>query len=176
MLSRNRLPSEEEIRALVTCEDYCAYYSMRAAEQRLKDAGYGEKLILATEEDPGDDEMQSKMDDEIKAAPWNTTRAFIAAKRNKCILQLTGDADPTGRGEGFSYVRIPSKAQEKDGNVPAKRIVTGTDADLRKLSLKDAKLLLKKYGCHDEQVKKLTRWEIIDLVRTLGTQQVRTLL
>lgn len=146
---------------------------MRSAEQRLKDAGYGEKLILATEDD-GDEEMQSKMDDEIKAAPWNTTRAFIAAMKNKCILQLIGDADPTGRGEGFSYVRVANKAQEKDGPAPAKRIVTGTDADLRKLSLNNAKQLLRKYGCHDDQIKKLTRWEIIDLVRTLGTQQART--
>ncbi|XP_055334348.1 transcription initiation factor TFIID subunit 1-like [Paramacrobiotus metropolitanus] len=167
-----RLPSEEEIRALVSCEDYCAYYSMRAAEQRLKDAGYGEKLILATEDD-GDEEQQSKMDDEIKAAPWNTTRAFIAAMKNKCILQVTGDADPTGRGEGFSYVRINNKIQEKDGPAPPKRIVTGTNADLRKLSLQKATELLRKFGCHDDQIKKLSRWEVIDLVRTLGTQQAR---
>lgn len=97
---------------------------MKSAEQRLKDAGYGEKLMLALEDD-GDEEQQSKMDDEIKAAPWHTTRAFITAMKNKCILQLTGDADPTGRGEGFSYVKIPSKTQEKDGPAPVKRIVTG---------------------------------------------------
>ena len=93
---------------------------MRSAEQRLKDAGYGgDKLEYV--EDEGDDEQQSKMDDEIKAAPWNTTRAFIAAMKNKCILQLTGDADPTGRGEGFSYVKVPNKTEkDKDGPAPAK--------------------------------------------------------
>ena len=31
-----RLPSEEEIRAMVSPEQCCAYYSMLAAEQRLK--------------------------------------------------------------------------------------------------------------------------------------------
>jgi hypothetical protein len=31
-----RLPSQEEIRQLVTPEQCCAYYSMQAAEQRLK--------------------------------------------------------------------------------------------------------------------------------------------
>lgn len=53
--------------------------------------------------------MQLKMDDEIKVAPWNTTRAYIQAMKNKCLLQLTGPADPTGCGEGFSYVRVPNK-------------------------------------------------------------------
>lgn len=31
-----RLPSEEEIRAMVSPEQCCAYFSMIAAEQRLK--------------------------------------------------------------------------------------------------------------------------------------------
>ena len=31
-----RLPTEEEMRALVSPEQCCAYYSMLAAEQRLK--------------------------------------------------------------------------------------------------------------------------------------------
>ena len=51
-----------------------------------------------------------KMDDEVKVAPWNTTRAYLLAMKGKCLLQLTGPADPTGQaGEGFSYVRIPNK-------------------------------------------------------------------
>jgi transcription initiation factor TFIID subunit 1 len=41
-----RLTSEEEIRAMISPEQCCAYYSMLAAEQRLKDAGYGEKNLL----------------------------------------------------------------------------------------------------------------------------------
>lgn len=81
---------------------------MIAAEQRLKDAGYGEKFLFAPQEDD-DEEMQMKMDDEVKVAPWNTTRAYVQAMKNKCLLQLTGPADPTGCGEGFSYVRVPNK-------------------------------------------------------------------
>ena len=49
---------------------------------------------------------------QVKAAPWNTTRAFIAAMKGKCLLQLTGVADPTGCAEGFSYVRVPNKPQQ----------------------------------------------------------------
>lgn len=60
-----RLPSEEEIRAMVSPEQCCAYFSMIAAEQRLKDAGYGEKYFFAQQEDD-DEEQQLKMDDELK--------------------------------------------------------------------------------------------------------------
>lgn len=168
-----RLPSEEEIRAMVSPEQCCAYFSMIAAEQRLKDAGYGEKFIFAQEDD--DEESQLKLDDEVKVAPWNTTRAYIQAVKGKCILQLTGPADPTGIGEGFSYVRMPNKPtqnKEEQESQP-KRTVTGTDADLRRLSLNNAKALLRKFQVPEEEIKKLSRWEVIDVVRTLSTEKAK---
>ncbi|KAJ1525331.1 hypothetical protein ONE63_010152 [Megalurothrips usitatus] len=169
-----RLPSEEEIRAMVSPEQCCAYFSMIAAEQRLKDAGYGEKSIFVQQDDD-DEEMQLKMDDEIKVAPWNTTRAYIQAMKGKCLLQLTGPADPTGCGEGFSYVRVPNKptqSKEEQESQP-KRTVTGTDADLRRLSLNNAKALLRKFGVPEEEIDKLSRWEVIDVVRTLSTEKAK---
>ncbi|XP_059046992.1 transcription initiation factor TFIID subunit 1 isoform X1 [Achroia grisella] len=168
-----RLPSEEEIRAMVSPEQCCAYFSMAAAEQRLKDAGYGEKFIFTPQEDD-DEEMQLKMDDEVKVAPWNTTRAYIQAMRGKCLLQLTGPADPTGCGEGFSYVRVPNKpTQQPNEEQQPKRTVTGTDADLRRLSLNNAKALLRKFDVPEEEIKKLSRWEVIDVVRTLSTAKAK---
>lgn len=168
-----RLPSEEEIRAMVSPEQCCAYFSMAAAEQRLKDAGYGEKFIFTPQEDD-DEEMQLKMDDEVKVAPWNTTRAYIQAMRGKCLLQLTGPADPTGCGEGFSYVRVPNKpTQQPNEEQQPKRTVTGTDADLRRLSLNNAKALLRKFGVPEDEIKKLSRWEVIDVVRTLSTEKAK---
>ncbi|XP_073717222.1 transcription initiation factor TFIID subunit 1 isoform X3 [Misgurnus anguillicaudatus] len=171
-----RLPTEEEIRAMVSPEQCCAYYSMLVAEQRLKDAGYGEKSFFAPEEE-NEEEFQMKIDDEVRTAPWNTTRAFIAAMKGKCLLEVTGVADPTGCGEGFSYVKIPNKpTQQKDDREPqpVKKTVTGTDADLRRLSLKNAKQLLRKFGVPEEEIKKLSRWEVIDVVRTMSTEQARS--
>jgi transcription initiation factor TFIID subunit 1 len=188
-----RLPSEEELRAMITPEQCCAYYSMLAAEQRLKDAGYGEKNLFASEDDDVDN---IKIDDEVKNAPWHTTRAYLDAVKGKCLLQVNGVADPTGRGEGFSYVRQPFKPnkQEEEGanasvtdnvsspQVPAsqtaqppaaKKTVTGTDADLRRLHLSEAKELLANYGVPEHEIKKLKRWEIIDVVRTLSTQKAK---
>ncbi|ESN93291.1 hypothetical protein HELRODRAFT_194117 [Helobdella robusta] len=173
-----RLPSEEEMREMVSCEQCCAYYSMLAAEQRLKDAGYGEKSLFSNEEE-NEDDVQAKMEDEVKAAPWNTTHAYISAMKGKCLLALNGVADPTGCGEGFSYVKIPNKPQlgkdDQSNQLTLKRSVTGTDADLRRLPLKDAKnLLLRKFGFDEATVKKLGRWEVINVVRTLSTEQAKS--
>ncbi|XP_012231076.1 transcription initiation factor TFIID subunit 1 [Linepithema humile] len=169
-----RLPTEEEIRAMVSPEQCCAYFSMIAAEQRLKDAGYGEKFLF-TPQDDDDEDMQLKMDDEVKVAPWNTTRAYIQAMKGKCLLQLAGPADPTGCGEGFSYVRVPNKPtiSKEEQEAQPKRTVTGTDADLRRLSLNNAKALLRKFGVPEDEIKKLSRWEVIDVVRTLSTEKAK---
>ncbi|PNJ42667.1 TAF1 isoform 4 [Pongo abelii] len=142
----------------------------------LQDAGYGEKSFFAPEEE-NEEDFQMKIDDEVRTAPWNTTRAFIAAMKGKCLLEVTGVADPTGCGEGFSYVKIPNKpTQQKDDKEPqpVKKTVTGTDADLRRLSLKNAKQLLRKFGVPEEEIKKLSRWEVIDVVRTMSTEQARS--
>lgn len=170
-----RLPTEDEIRAMVSPEQCCGYYSMLAAEQRLKDAGYGEKSLFTAEEE-NEDEIQNKIDDEVKTAPWNTTRAFTQAMKGKCLLQLAGVADPTGCGEGFSYVRIPNKpvqSKDEERKEAVKKTVTGTDADLRRLSLSNAKSILRKFGVPEEEIKKLSRWEVIDVVRTLSTEQAK---
>ena len=171
-----RLPQEAEIRTIVTPEQCCAYYSMLAAERRLQDAGYGEKS-LCTLEDDDDEDKQREMDDEVKAAPWNTTRAFIAAMKQKCLLQLTGVADPTGCNEGFSYVRVPNKPllpkEEAVKEPQPKKTVTGTDADLRRLKLSTAKAMLRDSGIAEEKIEKLPRWQVIHLVRELSTKQVR---
>merc|ERR1711962_1213891 len=42
-----------------------------------------------------------------------------------------------------------------------------------KLPLKDAKAILRKNGVPEEEIKKLSRWEVIDVVRTLSTEKVK---
>ncbi|XP_053230866.1 transcription initiation factor TFIID subunit 1 [Podarcis raffonei] len=178
-----RLPTEEEIRAMVSPEQCCGYYSMISAEQHLKDAGYGMKSFIAQEEKEEEGEQQRgekeeennlKIDDEIRCAPWNTTRAFIAAMNGKCLLDVTGVADPTGCGEGFSYVKIPHKSsQRKDDKLLQKKTVTGSDADLRRLSLKSGKQMLRQFGIPEEEINKLSRWDIVDVVRAISTKQAR---
>eukprot|EP00794_Sanderia_malayensis_P006794 gene6794-7559_t len=177
-----RLPTEEEMRALVTPEQTCAYYSMISAEQRLKDAGYGEKSFFAPDEEENEVDAR-KIDDEVQTAPWNTTRAFIQAIKGKCLLQVNGVADPTGCGEGFSYIRVANKPptaagkQEDSKEIAQKaskqKLVTGTDADLRRLNLKNARNLLRDFGVSEEEINSLSRWEVINKVRTMSTEAAR---
>uniref|UniRef100_A0A2K6ELM9 Transcription initiation factor TFIID subunit 1 n=1 Tax=Propithecus coquereli TaxID=379532 RepID=A0A2K6ELM9_PROCO len=135
-----RLPTEEEIRAMVSPEQCCAYYSMIAAEQRLKDAGYGEKSFFAPEEE-NEEDFQMKIDDEMNGGGWRTWKVVKLILTCFCLMKKT---------------------------------VTGTDADLRRLSLKNAKQLLRKFGVPEEEIKKLSRWEVIDVVRTMSTEQARS--
>ena len=51
---------------MVSPEQCCAFFSMLAAEQRLKDAGYGDKFLSALEDDNEDDTQ--KLDDEVKVS------------------------------------------------------------------------------------------------------------
>lgn len=83
------------------------------------------------------------------------------------ISHDSGPADPTGKaGEGFSYVRVPNKPTNKEeAESQPKRTVTGTDADLRKLPLKEARAILRQNKVPEEEIKKLSRWEVIDVVR-----------
>ena len=46
---------------------------------------------------------------QVRAAPWNTTHHFINAMKGKYQLSVSGPADPTGCGEGFSYTRLNPK-------------------------------------------------------------------
>jgi transcription initiation factor TFIID subunit 1 len=57
--------------------------------------------------------------------------------------------------------------------IQTKKMVTGTDADLRRLHLKDAKKILNKFGVADHIVRNLSRWQIIDIVRTMSTARAR---
>ena len=173
-----RLPNEEELRRMVSPEESCAYYSMLAAEQRLRDAGYGDKAFTLDDnaDDPGASD-DVKVEDEVKCAPWNTTRAYLSSIQGKYFLDITGIADPTGCGEGFSFIRLPARMGKDDENAlgaEKKRNVTGTDADLRKLNLAQARQILLKHKIPEEEIKKLTRWEIIDVIRTLSTEKAKT--
>jgi len=38
--------------------------------------------------------------------------------KGKCLLEVTGVADPTGCGEGFSYVKIPNKPTQQKVSFP----------------------------------------------------------
>ncbi|KAI8812169.1 hypothetical protein BJ742DRAFT_795086 [Cladochytrium replicatum] len=102
------LPSEDELRKLVSPEDVCLYESMQVGEQRLRDAGYGSSLPVGEGADD-DDAAGGTNEIEVELAPWTTTKNFVMASQGKGMLKLFGPGDPTGRGEGFSFIRASMK-------------------------------------------------------------------
>ncbi|CAO3616052.1 unnamed protein product [Cunninghamella echinulata] len=98
-------PDEEELRKMASPEMVCLYESMLVGERHLQDLGYGD----VNDEDEGGDGGDSKLETEQQLAPWFSTRNFINASQGKAMLKLYGAGDPTGRGEGFSFIRVSMK-------------------------------------------------------------------
>uniref|UniRef100_M4BEB5 Bromo domain-containing protein n=1 Tax=Hyaloperonospora arabidopsidis (strain Emoy2) TaxID=559515 RepID=M4BEB5_HYAAE len=132
------------------------------------------------------------INEQLQLTPWNLTNNYVECHlqgKGSGMLQLGGIGDPTGRGEGFSFVRVPqSRAKKKDGeedSAPtaeskisaetaavqkAVAAVTGTTADLRKLKMKEAGDVLRNLGLADADIKKLRRWDRIHMVRELSSR------
>ncbi len=87
-------------------------------------------------------------------------------------MYLNGFGDPTHGHGGMSYVKLPLKTSryEKDDNNKdtKKSMVTGTNADLRKLPMSYVISILKQHGYHENHLKMLMRWEKIALLRKIS--------
>lgn len=88
--------SEEPSRA--TPEIFCLAESTQVGARHLEDAGFAQ-----AEPDDADDD-DSKLSLQQKLAPWITTKNFVRASKGNARLKLHGEGDPTGRGEGFSFL------------------------------------------------------------------------
>lgn len=98
------IPDEDVLRSYVKPEDVCLLEAMQVGQQHLHDAGYDR------DEDEGDDDEGKEGDSmEQQLAPWKTSRNFLLATQGKAMLQLHGEGDPTGRGEGFSFIKTSMK-------------------------------------------------------------------
>ncbi|KAF2470440.1 uncharacterized protein BDR25DRAFT_34825 [Lindgomyces ingoldianus] len=102
------IPDEPSLRAWIKPEDICLIDSMHAGDKHLTDAGFKANEI----KDDEDAEEGEKR--ELQLAPWHTTKNFLNACAGKAMLELHGDGDPTGRGEGFSFIKVSMKGGFKD--------------------------------------------------------------
>ncbi len=109
----------------------------------------------------------NKQDEEEKDSKLPGAASNLALSSGASNAAKTTDSIQTNFNEPVSSPQ-PSTAAAN-----TKRTVTGTDADLRRLHLSQAKELLIKYGVPDHEIKKLKRWEIIDVVRTMSTQKAK---
>ncbi|KAJ6917258.1 hypothetical protein NC652_019585 [Populus alba x Populus x berolinensis] len=184
------IPSEEELKKMVLPENVCAYESMQAGLYRLKHLGIT-RLTLPTSVSTAMSQLPdeaialaaaSHIERELQITPWSLSSNFVACtnqdRENIERLEITGVGDPSGRGLGFSYVRTAPKApisnavvKKKAGAGRGGSTVTGTDADLRRLSMEAAREVLLKFNVPDEQIAKQTRWHRIAMIRKLSSEQ-----
>lgn len=111
--------------------------------------------------------------DRLVIVPWNTTFAFVKSHLERDDLgkmQLRGQGDPSGRGEGFAFVRLnvqvaaPVSAQEKKKQTT----LVGTDADLRKITKADAIKLVVSMGMSLAEAGKMERWDRVHMIKVLS--------
>ena len=115
--------------------------------------------------------------EELQLAPWNLTGEFLDVHKKgegTGMMKLTGLGDPSGQGEGFSFIREadakPSKSVGNGAlNAEIKKI-TGTEDDLRKLTMKQMAALLRSYGMAQKQIDTLKRWDRVHVIRDLSTK------
>jgi Protein of unknown function (DUF3591) len=108
--------------------------------------------------------------EKLASAPWNTTDAFVRShvmKDGLGRMELQGTGDPSGRGEGFAFLRlIREVAVSKKSNTP----LVNTKSDLRRLTKEDAITLLVAIGESAAKMRELPRWDRVLLIRERSTQ------
>ncbi|WVR05721.1 hypothetical protein IAU60_002745 [Kwoniella sp. DSM 27419] len=94
----------KEVQELCTPEAAALYEAMLVGARHLHDSGYHK-----TAEGGQEDEDESGLDIEQQLAVWSTTHNYKLAEAQKAWLVVHGEGDPTGRGEGFSFLRANMK-------------------------------------------------------------------
>ncbi|WWC66567.1 uncharacterized protein I206_100470 [Kwoniella pini CBS 10737] len=99
-------PSErKDVLELCSPEAAALFEAMQVGARHLHDSGY-HKTAEGGQEDEDDD---TGLDIEQQLAVWSTTHNYKLAEAQKAWLIVHGEGDPTGRGEGFSFLRTNMK-------------------------------------------------------------------
>jgi len=99
------------------------------------------------------------------------------------MLSIKGIGDPSLGNGGYSFLKMPVKTYNENNKSLKQEIdllklnsnnkiktVTGTDADLRKLSKEDIRMKLIQLGITNDFINKLTRWERVSVLRFKSNQ------
>jgi Protein of unknown function (DUF3591) len=114
--------------------------------------------------------------EELELCPWQLTGEFIDVHKKgegSGMMKLTGLGDPSGIGEGFSFLReADAKPSKNVGGAQTAEMkkITGTEDDLRKLTMKQMGRILKSYGMAQKQIDTLKRWDRVHVIRDLSTK------
>ncbi len=100
--------TRKEVEEVVPPEWAVLYEAMQVGARHLHDAGYS-KTAEGNAEDEFADGAETALDIEQQLAVWSTTLNYKKAEAQKAWLIVHGEGDPTGRGEGFSFLKTNMK-------------------------------------------------------------------
>jgi transcription initiation factor TFIID subunit 1 len=188
-----KIPTEDN-NMQITPENICQYETSQFGLHKLRDMGiktltnpekisYSTNKFIQQVKNPEEQFLSRVIEAELLSTPWNITQNFLNAKQTNGMLSIKGTGDPSNGNGGYSFLKMPVKSYNENNKSIKEEIdnlkkqnnnlvktVTGTDADLRKLSKEDIKLKLIQLGIEDDYINKLSRWERVSVLRYKSTQ------
>ena len=185
----------------LTLEQICQYESALKAQQGLEEMGISlakyllvDKISAAANRFCADEKSAKIRDicrfieDAIVSAPWNLSSNFLGCRNRGDMLLLEGVGDPSNGHGGYSFLKMPLKVQTDQCMAKAKgqratinpairnpKQVTGTDADLRKLTKSGIKLKLQEIGTFsEEELNRMSRWQMVSLLKEISQQALES--
>ena len=181
---------------LITPENICQFESCQFGIYKLREVGIknltnADKISYATNKYINNKTTQEKekycakvIEENLLTTPWNITQNYLQSKQTKGMLSIKGIGDPSNGNGGYSFLKMPVKSYNENKTLKEDmdvlknqnkniKTVTGTDADLRKLSKEDIKIKLIQMGFDEEQVRKFGRWKGVSLLRDTSSHAVK---
>ena len=125
-----------------------------------------DKLDVAYKEVKKRQEIAKFIYEELQLSPWHLSGEFIDVHKGaqgSAMMKLTGIGDPSGLGEAYNFLREmdnkPNKAAATNALNAQIQKITGTQNDLRKLTMNQMASLLRSYDMKDKEIAGLKRWD-----------------
>ena len=158
-------------------------YAKRDKEISERMLAYFDKAVSKIEEDLKHKiHMQSVaryIYEELELTPWHLSSEFIDVHKHTqgtAMMKLTGLGDPSGRSEVYNFLReVDAKPNKETGNSDGAlnaqiKKITGTENDLRRLTMKQMASLLLSYGLPQKEIDTLRRWDRVHVIRDVSTR------
>ena len=180
----------------ITPENICQFESCQFGIYKLREVGIknltnADKISYATNKYitnkttlPKEQYFAKVIEEQLLTTPWNITQNYLQSKINKGMLSIKGIGDPSNGNGGYSFLKMPVKSYNENKTLKEEmdvlknqnkniKTVTGTDADLRKLSKEDIKIKLIQLGIEEEAIQKMGRWKRVSLLRSTSSHAVK---
>ena len=190
-----KLPGDIE-QNRINPENICQFESCQFGIYKLREVGIknltnADKISYATNKFinnkttlPKEKYSAKVIEEQLLTTPWNITQNYLQSKHTKGMLSIKGIGDPSNGNGGYSFLKMPVKSYNENKTLKEEmdvlknqnkniKTVTGTDADLRKLSKEDIKIKLIQLGIDEEEIQKMGRWKRVSLLRSTSSHAVK---